>query len=145
MKHIKIKPGTTLEKVFKYLQTGHSLDNAKAIAMWGYIRLSCAINQLRKKGVTIYTSSFQSTDGNTVSFYRLALTVDEETPIGVQVRVKKTAEPYPEALGFIKEHDPENFRSQPELRGCHVEVRTAPDETELEFYFYNELEIVYAQ
>lgn len=46
---------TTEEQVLSYLETGHSLDDAKAFTLFGYCRLSSAIHKLRLKGWPILT------------------------------------------------------------------------------------------
>ena len=49
------QPGTTEDQVLSYLKTGHSLDDAKAVSLMGYCRLSSAIHKLRLKGWPILT------------------------------------------------------------------------------------------
>lgn len=70
---MKSKKAPTMQhKVLEYLDSGHTLDNAKAMAMWGYFRLSHAIHELRKKGNLIMTQVVKMPEGNTLSFYRKA-------------------------------------------------------------------------
>lgn len=85
---MKVREGTTQAKVLAYLKTGHSLDLAKAISLFGYIRLSCAIEGLRKKGYKIITESVKGPQGNVFTFYRLNFKVTEETPVGTIVKVR---------------------------------------------------------
>lgn len=67
---MKVRAGTIQAKVLSYLQTGHSLDNMKATALFGSIRLSGAILGLREKAHCIKTETFKGPEGNTMSFYR---------------------------------------------------------------------------
>lgn len=61
---------TIKAKVLSYLKQGHSLDNAKAMSMFGYFRLPVAIQGLRRDAHVIKTESFEGPEGNTFSFYR---------------------------------------------------------------------------
>lgn len=68
---------TQQDKVLAYLLTGHSLDLPKAMAMFGYIRLSDIIFKLRRKGHIIPCETFKGPEGNTLSFYTYAGFVGE--------------------------------------------------------------------
>lgn len=61
---------TIKAKVLDYLKTGHTLDNAKAMSMFGYFRLPVAIQGLRKDAHVIKTESFEGPEGTTFTFYR---------------------------------------------------------------------------
>lgn len=65
-----VRPGTNQEKVLNYLKTGHSLDNAKALSLYGYFRFSDVIHDLREKGYDIRTESSEPVEGKTFTVYR---------------------------------------------------------------------------
>jgi hypothetical protein len=66
-----MKTKTTIKaKVLSYLKQGHSLDNAKAMSMFGYFRLPVAIQGLRRDAHVIKTESCEGPEGNTFTFYR---------------------------------------------------------------------------
>lgn len=78
-----MKPKETIKaKVLSYFKTtGHNLDNAKAMAMFGYFRLPVAVQSLRKQGHVIRTETFKGPEGNTMSFYTYRGELKEGTPV----------------------------------------------------------------
>lgn len=78
------KAGTKVAQVLDYLQQGYHLDLPKAISIWGYIRLSVAIEALRKYGYDIRTLSVTGPTGTTLTFYKLFPKMAD----GTKVRVK---------------------------------------------------------
>lgn len=82
---------TLKSKVLAYLKTGHSLDNAKAMSMYGYFRLPVAIQGLRRDAHVIKTESCEGPEGTTFTFYRyqgqLKVGMTVETPNGAFARV----------------------------------------------------------
>lgn len=104
---------TQQDKVLAYLLTGHSLDLPKAMAMFGYIRLSDIVFKLRKKGHLIPNETFKGPEGNTLSFYTYTGFVGE----GSRVRTK-TDDLYSGRLGMVLRVDDEE---------CLVKLRGEPD------------------
>jgi len=82
---------TIKAKVLSYLKQGHSLDNAKAMSMFGYFRLPVAIQGLRRDAHVIKTESCEGPEGTTFTFYRyqgkLTLGMKVKTPLGVIANV----------------------------------------------------------
>ena len=80
------KAGTKVAQLLDYLQQGYHLDLPKAISIWGYIRLSVAVEALRKYGHDIRTLSVTGPTGTTLTFYKLFPKMAD----GTKVRVRPT-------------------------------------------------------
>lgn len=86
-KRMKIDPTTLQGKVLTYLKTGHSIDTAKATAMFGVFRLPVAIQYLRKKGVDVRTEIAKPPEGPSFAVYTLPKVIDKDTLPGTRVVV----------------------------------------------------------
>lgn len=132
-----VTPGTKTAKVLAYLNTGHSLDMPKAIALWGHIRLSDVIFRLRNKGYKITTEIIKN---GPVEFaiYRLPKTPNRDTKKGTRVRVLESADVSPDfkgKVGFLRRHAiPGESAFE-----CYVHI---VGETGTVSFHYNELEII---
>lgn len=134
-----VTPGTKTAKVLASLNTGHSLDMPKAIALWGHIRLSDVIFRLRNKGYKITTEIVKN---GPVEFaiYRLPKTPSRDTKKGTRVRITSNFggdSGLVGKVGFLRCH---TLNSGKESRyECHVHVAGTSGTVA---FNYNELEII---
>lgn len=129
----KVTPGTKTFKVLKYLETGHSLDIPKAIALWGHVRLSDIIFRLRNKGYPITTEVIEN---GPVKFaiYRLPKVPNKDTKEGTLVRINTTA---PDRYHGMKGRIEKNFGDS------HIyNVKVAIKGFSIVGFKYSELEII---
>ena len=120
------KAGTKVAQVLEYLQGGYLLDLPKAISIWGYIRLSVAVEALRKYGYDIRTLSVTGPTGTTLTFYKLFPKMAD----GTKVRVKRIEGVNPKYYGVegVIVEDSGNFDGWAKFR-----VTSHPDHSIIDY------------